>query len=426
MSYGSNGWDPWDEPDRTEMRTGSDPGPQRKEKRRISAAGIVIAVLATIVAVFIALLIIGNAAPDTAISVYPEQTLPEFEYNWDDSYQDFFDGLYGQTATTGVNDLERAEPDPDVELMFSDGSGELSYGEIYDRLIPSIVAMTSYSDGAAYSWGSGVIFTEDGYIITNSHVLDGADELIVTLHDDREFSATLVGYDSLSDIAVVKIDCTGLVPAPFGDSSGLRVGDGVIAIGNPLGEEFRGTMTNGIVSAINREVYYDGNYMTLIQTNAAINEGNSGGALIDMSGRVIGITNMKMISYGASIEGIGFAIPSSSVKPVVDEIMDNGRVAGRPGIGVTVGSIPYSAQQEYDLPTGIYVTDVTPGSGADAAGVTAGDIIIAANGVDIYSSADLNEVKGACAVGDVITLTIWRDGEIFDLDVEIMEMASLF
>ena len=411
MSY-SYERDPWDEP-RSEVREG-------RPRRRGGALGYIVAILATLVLVFAALLVIGMSLPESDVALYPEYTLPP------DDYRDYFDGLYGSGASTGTNNLERTEPDPDVELSFTPRGEELSLGEIYDGLLPSIVSITAAIDGEAYSMGTGVIFTEDGYIITNSHVLDGADELTIVLHDDREFSAMLVGYDSLSDIAVVKIDCTGLAAAPFGDSSDLRVGDEVAAIGNPLGEEFRGTMTNGIVSAINREVYYDGNYMTLIQTNAAINEGNSGGALIDMSGRVIGITNMKMISYGSSIEGIGFAIPSSSVKTVVDEIMDSGHVAGRPGIGVTVGTIPQEALWGYDLPSGVYVTEVSPGSGAEAAGVLAGDIIVAADGVEIYSNSDLNGIKAEHLVGDYIVLTIWRDGEVFDLDVEIMDMNSLF
>ena len=343
------------------------------------------------------------------------------------SFEEFLENYFQSGSGSGVNYLDQTDPAPGRSLILSTRAAEhLSIQDIYEKCIPSIVAITAELDGDYYSWGTGVIFSEDGYIITNSHVLDDAVNATVTLYDDRDYPAMLVGYDSLSDIAVIKIDCTGLTPAEFVSSEGLRVGDDVVAIGNPMGEELRGTMTSGIISAINRQVYTDGNTMTLIQTNAQINEGNSGGALIDMSGRVIGITNMKMVSYVSSIEGLGFAIPTSTVKPVVDEILDSGYVAGRPGIGVTVGAVPAETQSEYGVPAGVYVSEVTVGSGAEAAGICPGDIITVANGIEVYTSADLNAVKGELDVGDWITLTVWRDGEYADFDVELLDMNTLF
>lgn len=344
-----------------------------------------------------------------------------------DSFREYLEEYYSGGISSGVNYLDITDANPDVSMNLLPASGEkLSLQAVYEKCAPSIVAITAYMDGMEYSWGSGIVLTEDGYIITNSHVLDDADKAVVTLSNDEHFTAKLVGYDSISDIAVLKIPTTGLVPAEFADSSTLAVGDDVVAIGNPLGEELRGTMTNGIVSAINRDIYLDGNYMTLIQTNAAINGGNSGGALIDMSGRVIGITNMKMVSYYTSIEGIGFAIPTGTAKEIVDQILDTGFVEGYPGIGITVGSIPKAVQDEYDLPIGLYVSEVVQGSGADRAGITAGCIVMKAFGVDVSTNAELNEMKSDLEIGEYITLTIWEDGEVYDVDVEIMDMNRLY
>lgn len=364
---------------------------------------------------------------DTPQKIPAEPDVPPTSADDYGNFQDFFEHYFASGSGSGVNDLERVDPQPGQELVLTGSTTErLAIQDVYEKCIPSIVAITAELDSSYYSWGTGVIFSEDGYIITNSHVLDDAVSATVTLYDDREFPAKLVGYDSYSDIAVIKIDCTDLTAAEFASSDGLRVGDDVVAIGNPMGEELRGTMTDGIISAINRQVSMDGNTMTLIQTNAQINEGNSGGALIDMGGRVIGITNMKMISYGSSVEGLGFAIPTSTVKPVVDEILNSGYVAGRPGIGVTVGGVPAEVQSEHGVPAGVYVSEVTPGSGADIAGIEPGDIITAADGIEVYTTADLNAVKSGLGVGDVLILTVWRDGEYTDYEVELMDMNTLF
>ena len=408
-------------------RTGGGAGAQ---KRRVLVIVFAVIAVALVLSLIVPLILISSSGPFPAEPATPEADhssgFPMDPGNYD-TFQEFFEDYFQSGSGSGVNYLERTQPQPGMSLTLDEGAAErLTLQDVYDKCIPSIVAITADLDGSYYSWGTGVIFTEDGYIITNSHVLDDAVSATVTLYDDRDYPATLVGYDSFSDIAVIKIDCTGLTPAAFTSSEGLRVGDDVVAIGNPMGEELRGTMTNGIISAINREVSIDGNAMTLIQTNAQINEGNSGGALIDMSGRVIGITNMKMISYGSSVEGLGFAIPSSTVKPVVDEILDSGFVAGRPGIGVTVGGIPEAVQSQHGVPAGVYVSEVTPGSGADLAGIMPGDIITAADGIEVYSTADLNAVKGNRAVGESIVLTVWRDGETTDYEVELMDMNTLF
>ncbi|MGI6029063.1 MAG: S1C family serine protease [Candidatus Heteroscillospira sp.] len=441
---GVRGDDPWNTPDPSEKHASQcrhAPEPElngakpvrplgRKPRRPAAIIAIVIILLTLII---VTALMFSLAAPTRTPE--PEAVFSPPIYNEllppdpgdFDSFQEFFDNYYQSGAASGVNSLERVTPEPGLELTVNNsGATRLTIQEVYEKCSPSIVAITAELENGYYSWGTGVIFSGDGYIITNSHVLDGAVEAKVTLQDDSEYPARLVGCDSTSDLAVIKIDAEGLTPADFGSSDKLRVGDDVVAIGNPMGEELRGTMTDGIVSAINREVYMDGNTMTLIQTNAQINEGNSGGALIDMSGRVIGITNMKMMSYTSSVEGLGFAIPTSTVKPVVDEILSSGFVAGRPGIGVTVGGIDAASQEEFDIPAGLYVSEVTPGSGADLAGIVPGDIITAADGTEVFTTADLNAAKGDLGVGDIITLTVWRDGEYTDCPVEIMDMNSLF
>ena len=205
------------------------------------------------------------------------------------------------------------------------------------------------------SLGTGVVMSEDGYIITNSHVIEGCGAVDVVLQDERVFQALLVGQDAQSDLAVLKIACAGLTPAQFGDSTLLEVGDAVAAIGNPLGEELRGTMTDGIISAINRDVNVDGYTMVLLQTTAALNSGNSGGALINDRGQVVGITNLKMRAYDNTVEGLGFAIPTTTVKTVVDALIAHGRVEGRPTIGITGYTVTEELAEEYGCPRGVAV-----------------------------------------------------------------------
>ena len=224
----------------------------------------------------------------------------------------------------------------------------------------------------------------------------------------------------------MKIDARGLVPAVFGESDELRVGDEVAALGNPLGEEFLATLTDGIVSAIDRGVSVDGHSMNLIQTNTAINEGNSGGALLNMYGQVIGVTNMKMMSSYSSIEGIGFAIPSSTVRVVVNALIKEGEVRGRPAIGVTVGAIPEEAAEHYELPEGLYVSIATEGTDAWEKGIREGDIITDVNGKPARTTNDILSVRDTLQVGDTITFTIWREGESFDVEVVIGDINDIY
>lgn len=360
-----------------------------------------------------------------------EQTAPSQPGGFDD-YRDFFDHYYDASNTiTGENDIPRAELEPDVRLTTApvpDETEELTLRELYERCIPSVVGITAMvPDGSGYFWGTGIILTDDGYIVTNTHILDGTDSVTVTLWDDRELEAKLVGADNVSDLAVLKVEAEGLTPAEFCGTA-VSVGDAVAALGNPLGEELRGTLTDGIISAINRDVSYNSHSMTLLQTNAAINEGNSGGPLLNMYGQVVGITNMKMMGTSAysAIEGIGFAIPTSTIQEVVNQLLRNGRVTGRAAIGVTIGPIPEDAAAAYSLPDGLYVVSVAEGSDAAAKGLAEGDVITAIDGQGVTTTAQVGEIIAGLEVGDTITMTVYRNGETFDVEVALVETSDIY
>ena len=312
------------------------------------------------------------------------------------------------------------------DTTFSDEEGALCLQDIYSRVIDSVVSISSMTSSGTSS-GTGIIMSSDGYVITNHHVISGALVISVLTNDNREFEAALVGSDEMSDLAVLKIDARGLQAAEFGDSSKLRVGDSVVAIGDPLGVQLRGTMTNGIISAINRDLTVGDRTMTLIQTNAAHNNGNSGGPLINCYGQVIGINTVKMSSYytaSATVEGLGFAIPISVAKPIIDELIENGYVAGRPAIGISGDSLPTYYRAYYRLPDGVYVTSVNDGSDAKAKGIREGDIVTAINGEVISSIDDLNTIKNQYAAGDEVTLTIYRSGAYYEVTVTLVDQAT--
>ena len=312
------------------------------------------------------------------------------------------------------------------DTTFSDEEGALCLQDIYSSVIDSVVSISSMTSSGTSS-GTGIIMSSDGYVITNHHVITGALVISVLTNDNQEFEAALVGSDEMSDLAVLKIDARGLQAAEFGDSSKLRVGDSVVAIGDPLGVQLRGTMTNGIISAINRDLTVGDRTMTLIQTNAALNNGNSGGPLINCYGQVIGINTVKMSSYytaTASVEGLGFAIPISVAKPIIDELIENGYVAGRPAIGISGDSLPSYYRTYYRLPEGVYVTSVNEGSDAKAKGIREGDIVTAINGERISSIDELNTVKNQYAAGDEVTLTVYRSGTYYEVTVTLIDQAT--
>ena len=300
--------------------------------------------------------------------------------------------------------------------------GAISWQDVYEKVMPSVVSIIC-SDGQRTGSGTGVIMDASGYIITNAHVVEDARAIRVLLTDGRELEAKCVGSDVLSDLAVLRVNAIGLVPAVFGDSDKLRVGDEVVAIGDPLGVELRGTFTDGIISAINRDMTMDGRPMTLIQTNAALNSGNSGGPLINCYGQVIGINTMKIGAFtdAAGVEGLGFAIPSSTVKDVVEQLIRQGYVSGRPDLGIEGESLSTFYQHYYRLPEGLYITAVDPGSDADNKGIERGDILISLNGTHITSSDQLSSLLYSCEVGEVVAAIIYRGGYQYELQLIIAE-----
>lgn len=298
----------------------------------------------------------------------------------------------------------------------------ISLQEIYRKNIPSVVSITTQSRNGG-STGTGVILSEKGYIVTNAHVVEGAASVSIQLTDNRIFQASLIGADEISDLAVLFIEADNLVSAEFGDSTVLQVGDTVTAIGDPLGAEFRGSFTDGIISAINRDVAIDGRTMSLIQTNAALNSGNSGGPLINCYGQVIGINTMKIGAFtdSAGVEGLGFAIPSATVKDVVDQLIEQGYVSGRPTLGITGEALSSFYQRYYRLPAGLYITDVDPGSYAANVGIEAGDILLYIDEDRIITMDDLNTVLYKHAVGDTVTAVIYRGGQQYNAELTLTE-----
>lgn len=262
--------------------------------------------------------------------------------------------------------------------------------------------------------GSGIIFQDDGYIVTNQHVIDGASEISVILNTGDEFTAKLVGQDTKTDLAVLKIDPgeTKLTAATLGDSTTVQVGEKAVAIGNPMGMEFSGSVTEGIISAVNRTMTIEGRNYNLIQTDAAINSGNSGGALINQYGEVIGINSVKLSSSG--VEGMGFAIAISEAKPIMDDLMSAGYVTGRPLVGINIKDTGY----------GLFIASVIEGSGAQEAGLKVYDMILEVEGQKVTSTEQVNEIRDKKKAGDMLKFKILRDGETLEIDVKLKEDTS--
>ena len=309
---------------------------------------------------------------------------------------------------------------------------------VAEKVLPSIVGINvTYSvnsifynnQSVATASGSGVIISEDGYILTNNHVVNSsssssyyelgkANKITVSLYnDDTEYEAEIVGTDEQTDLAVIKIDKDGLTAAELGDSSSVKVGEFCMAIGNPLG--LGSTVTDGIVSAVDREVTdEDGNTYVAIQTNAAINSGNSGGALVNSQGQVIGINTLKIAGDG--VEGVGFAIPIDSTKDIYEQLIQYNKVK-RPYLGIGGIEVDAATAERNNLVEGIYVKTLENFSAAEKAGIKVGDVIIMAGGQDIKTMDELNEIKNAKEIGDEITLTVWRNGDTQDIKVTLQE-----
>lgn len=327
--------------------------------------------------------------------------------------------------------LEGNRPSSVIDLATVDTSKLMTASEVYAANVNSTVGITTsvttnfwgFQTTSAAS-GSGFILTADGYILTNFHVIESSSSISVTLYDGTSYDAVLVGYDESNDIAVLKIDASDLSPVVLGDSDNLNVGDDVIAIGNPLGE-LTFSLTAGAVSALDREITLSsGVMMNLIQTDCAINSGNSGGALFNLYGEVIGITNAKYSSSGteASIDNIGFAIPINHIRSIVDSIIEKGYIS-KPYIGVSVGDVSEETMG-YGLPAGAAVKSVVEDSPAEKAGIKVNDIITAVNGNEITGRSELSETISSCAVGDKLTLTVYRQGEALSIDVTVGEQTK--
>ncbi len=307
---------------------------------------------------------------------------------------------------------------------------------VAEKSLPSVVGITvTYQISSIFggrstgeATGSGIIVSEDGYIVTNNHVISSesssyyaiteATRIKVNLYNDTEsYEATVVGTDTYTDLAVLKIEKTGLNPATLADSTEVKVGEFVMAVGNPLGMDY--SVTSGIVSAINREIENEGTIFTAIQTDAAINSGNSGGALVNSNGEVIGINTMKFAGDG--IEGIGFAIPISSATSVIEQLIEFQTVK-RPYIGIVGSSVDSSVAKRYNIPEGIYVEEVTAGSPAETAGLKQSDIITKIEGKDVKTVNELNQIKYTYSIGDTVKLTIYRNGETLEIDLVLAEL----
>lgn len=370
----------------------------RRRKRRFS-----LPVCMGLAALLVALVAIG-AVMD---SLWPVQLLP----GGDEDYAYRQPGHDEEKLDTTPPAIPRAETGTGVTVELCQDSGEsLTYTQIYDKNLPSMVSIQA-EDAKSYSTGTGVVLTADGYLITNAHVVAGADKVQVACADNRVLDAALVGFDAREDLAVLKVEADDLTPAEFGDSFALRCGDPVAAIGDPLG--YRSTITDGIVSALDRDVEVDGTSMVLIQTSAAINMGNSGGALINQYGQVVGITTVKIVTDDGSAESLGFAIPSRRVKYVADTLIAGKRV--RRGIfGFTV--LTRTAQGG-----GLTLDSVDKTSDAYAKGLRAGDVLTAADGQSLNAVEDLVRLKQSMGAGDTVSLTYVRSGQSRTVSVALID-----
>ena len=328
------------------------------------------------------------------------------------------------------------------EITVKQVSGQtlMSPAEVYASTVNSVVSINCSSVSTnifgqsvqSASSGSGFIITQDGYIVTNHHVVSGASSVTVTLHDGREYPATVVGSDSDYDVAVLKINATDLQPVTLGNSSNVNVGDSVLAIGNPLGE-LTFSMSQGIVSCCDRAINVDGTPFNMIQVDASINPGNSGGPLMNLYGEVVGIVSAKYSSYSdTTVEGLGFAIPIGDVQAIITDIMENGQVTDKPSFGITAGTMTeqMAAQYQIEQKSGAFVYSVNKGGAGEKAGLRMGDVITKVDSTDIASMEDLTAAKKGHKAGDTVTVTYFRDGSshttslTFDVKADDTEQDS--
>ena len=314
------------------------------------------------------------------------------------------------------------------------GQALMSPAEVYASTVNSIVSINCSAVSTnifgqrveSASSGSGFVITQDGYIVTNHHVISGASSVTVTMYDGTEYPATVVGSDSDYDVAVLKINATGLQPVTLGSSEDVNVGDTVLAIGNPLGE-LTFSMSQGIVSCCDRAINVDGTPFNMIQVDASINPGNSGGPLMNLYGEVVGIVSAKYSSYSdTTVEGIGFAIPISDVQTIITDIMENGQVTDKAYMAIKAGSMTeqMAAQYNIDVTQGVFVYAVEKGGAGEKAGLQLGDVITKLNDTEITSMSDLSMAKKGFKAGDTVTLTVWRGGQEITLSLTFDEQPQ--
>ena len=378
------------------------PAPPKRRRRR--ALWITLGVLLLIAAIAAGILLLrdGGEEPDDSRDPYPgyEQTEGDQEIT---------------IPTWGAR--------KDLAVTLSEDHGPaLTAEEVYALVNPATVTVVCNVSETQASVGTGIIFTRDGYVLTNHHVVAGGQDCTVTLSDNVQYEARYVVSDEVNDLAVLKImGAKDLPMAELGDSSLLTVGEKVYAIGNPLGVELRGTFTDGLVSALDRDVDVDGRTMTLIQTNAALNSGNSGGPLINQYGQVVGINTIKMMSEFSNIEGLGFAIPTQAIRRVVNQLLTDGEIPPEPLLGITVEQMGTLLP---DGSVGARIRSVSEGGAGDRAGLQADDIIVSAGGEDVRGSSDVLRVRKSYRVGDQLPMTVYRDGEYLDVVLDLQEAAG--
>lgn len=344
--------------------------------------------------------------------------------------------LSGVFGYTGASLATRSSSSSGVTVNQVSGkvnsSSEINdYSDLASKCGPSVVEITTssssyYSNGyVEQGAGSGVIISEDGYIVTNNHVIDGASTISVTTTDGTSYDASVIGADSDSDLAVIKIDASGLTPATYGDSDSLEVGDAVIAIGNPMGN-LGGTVTSGIISALDRQVEVEGTTMNLLQTDAALSPGNSGGGLFDANGNLVGIVNAKESSTNA--EGLGFAIPINGAIDVIEELISNGKVTNKAALNVSLYDYNNESSNYYisdsDAKSGVYIVQIVEGGACDQAGLQQSDRIVKFDGEDIESSSDVKAILKKHDVGDKVEIVVERDGKEITKTVTLQEASS--
>lgn len=341
-----------------------------------------------------------------------------------------FSQFGGQDVTTSETVASVASNNNMVQTTATNNSvgGSLSVAEVASVAADSVVEITTevmttgvrMQQYIAEGAGSGVAISKDGYIVTNNHVIDGASKITVRLRNGESYEATLVGTDSKTDIALIKVEGVTLTPATLGDSDKLQVGELAVAIGNPLGQ-LGGTVTNGIISALDREITLDGQTMNLLQTNAAINPGNSGGGLFNDQGQLVGLVVAK--SAGSDVEGLGFAIPVNEVKTITNELMSNGYVTGRPVLGVSVLAVDsIQTAMQYRLNRmGVYIQELTPGTNSEKSGLQVGDCIVAIDDQEVATTSDISSILQDKKVGDTVKVTVSREGQMLTKDLVLSE-----